>query len=79
MKEEYWSCPNVKVLAEMPEDKRKMHRIHMVTIISTDSNSYLPVEMNNAPRHKSHVKNLAFWILCVFASLRLCVNSGFTK
>lgn len=35
----------VKVLAEMPEDKRGMHRIHVVTIISTDPDSYLPVEM----------------------------------
>jgi hypothetical protein len=35
----------VKALAGMPEDKREMHRIHVVTIISTDPNSYLPVEM----------------------------------
>jgi len=35
----------VKVLAEMPEDKREMHRIHVVTIISTDPDSCLPVEM----------------------------------
>ena len=35
----------VKVLAGMPEDKRNMHRIHVVTIISTDPDSFLPVEM----------------------------------
>jgi organic radical activating enzyme len=35
----------VKVLTEMSEDKRKMHHIHVVTIISTDPNSYLPAGM----------------------------------
>jgi organic radical activating enzyme len=35
----------VNVLSEMPEDKRQMHRIHVVTIISTDPDSYLPVGM----------------------------------
>ena len=35
----------VKVLAGMPEDKREMHGIHVVTIISTDPDSYLPAEM----------------------------------
>ncbi len=35
----------VKVLAEMPEDKKKMHHIHVVTIISKDPNSFLPAEM----------------------------------
>ncbi len=35
----------VKVLSEMPEDQRKMHHVHVVTIISTDPNSYLPAGM----------------------------------
>jgi organic radical activating enzyme len=35
----------VKVLAEMHEEKRNLHRIHVVTIISTDPDSYLPVGM----------------------------------
>jgi organic radical activating enzyme len=35
----------VKALAEMPEDKREMHHVHVVTIISTDPDSYLPAEM----------------------------------
>lgn len=34
-----------KVLAGMPEDKREMHHIHVVTIISTDPGSFLPAEM----------------------------------
>ena len=35
----------VKVLAGMPEEKRGMHGIHVVSIISTDPDSFLPVEM----------------------------------
>ncbi|MFC1495233.1 radical SAM protein [Thermodesulfobacteriota bacterium] len=35
----------VKVLTGMPDDKREKHHIHVVTIVSTDPNSYLPVEM----------------------------------
>ena len=35
----------VKVLVEMPDEKRKMHNIHVVTIISTDPDSYLPAGM----------------------------------
>jgi organic radical activating enzyme len=35
----------VRVLAEMPEEKRRMHHVHVVTIISTDPDSYLPVGM----------------------------------
>ena len=40
------SLDNIKkVLDEMPADKRAMHRIHVVTIISKDPNSFLPEEM----------------------------------
>lgn len=35
----------VKVLNGMPDDKREMHHIHVVTIVSTDPDSYLPAEM----------------------------------
>ena len=35
----------VKVLDEMPPDKRAMHRIHVITIVSKDPNSFLPEEM----------------------------------
>jgi organic radical activating enzyme len=35
----------VKVLAEMSGDKRKMHQVHVVTIVSKDPNSYLPAGM----------------------------------
>jgi organic radical activating enzyme len=35
----------IKVLAEMPENKREMHHIHVVTIISKDPHSYLPAGM----------------------------------
>ncbi len=35
----------VKVLATMPQNKREMHHIHVVTIVSTDPASYLPVGM----------------------------------
>lgn len=35
----------VKVLAGMPKAKREMHRIHVVTIISTDPDSFLPAGM----------------------------------
>jgi organic radical activating enzyme len=35
----------VKVLGGMSEDERNMHHIHVVTIVSTDPNSFLPVGM----------------------------------
>jgi len=35
----------VKVLDEMPADKKAMHRVHVVSIISKDPESFLPVEM----------------------------------
>ena len=35
----------VSVLDEMPHDRRKMHRFHVVTIVSKDPDSYLPPEM----------------------------------
>ena len=35
----------VKVLDEMPADKKDMHRVHVITIISKDPESFLPVEM----------------------------------
>lgn len=35
----------VKVLDEMPADKRDMHRVHVVTIVSKDPDSFLPKEM----------------------------------
>jgi MoaA/NifB/PqqE/SkfB family radical SAM enzyme len=34
-----------KVLDEMPANKRAMHRVHVITIISKDPNSFLPEEM----------------------------------
>ena len=34
-----------KVLDEMPADKRAMHRVHVITIVSKDPDSYLPGEM----------------------------------
>ena len=37
----------VKVLAEMPEAERNMHRIHVVSIISADPDSFLPAEMKD--------------------------------
>ena len=40
------SLDNIKkVLDEMPEEKRAMHRIHVITIVSKDQNSFLPEEM----------------------------------
>jgi organic radical activating enzyme len=40
------SLDNVtKVLGEMSAAKRAMHRVHVITIISKDPNSYLPKEM----------------------------------
>ena len=40
------SLDNVtRVLEEMPEEKRAKHRVHVITIVSTDPNSYLPEEM----------------------------------
>lgn len=35
----------VKVLDEMPEEKRHMHRVHVVSIVSKDPDSFLPAEM----------------------------------
>ena len=35
----------VKVLQEMPEEEGKKHRVHVVTIVSKDPDSYLPAEM----------------------------------
>ena len=35
----------VKVLDEMPVDKREMHRVHVVTIVSKDPDSFLSAEM----------------------------------
>jgi MoaA/NifB/PqqE/SkfB family radical SAM enzyme len=35
----------VKVLEEMPEDRRELHNIHVVSIITADPDSYLPAEM----------------------------------
>ena len=35
----------VRVMTELPEDKKKLHQIHVITIVSTDPNSYLPVGM----------------------------------
>jgi MoaA/NifB/PqqE/SkfB family radical SAM enzyme len=35
----------VKVFAGMADDKRKMHQVHVVTIISKDPASFLPAEM----------------------------------
>jgi MoaA/NifB/PqqE/SkfB family radical SAM enzyme len=35
----------VKVLDAMPVDKRDMHRVHVVSIVSKDPNSFLPAEM----------------------------------
>ena len=40
------SLDNIKkVLDEMPPDKRAMHRIHIITIVSKDPHSFLPEEM----------------------------------
>ena len=40
------SLDNIKkVLDEMPEDKRAMHRVHIITIVSKDPDSYLPAGM----------------------------------
>ena len=40
------SLDNIKkVLDEMPADKRAMHRVHVITIVSKDPNSFLPEEM----------------------------------
>ena len=40
------SLDNIKkVLDEMPQDKRAMHHVHVVTIVSKDPNSFLPEEM----------------------------------
>ena len=40
------SLENVaKVLDDMPVEKRDMHRVHVVSIVSTDPNSFLPTEM----------------------------------
>lgn len=40
------SLDNIKkVLDEMPEDKRAMFRVHVITIVSKDPNSFLPEEM----------------------------------
>lgn len=35
----------VKALGEMPADKKAMHHVHVITIVSTDPDSYLPAEM----------------------------------
>ncbi len=35
----------VKVLSKMPAEKRDMHSIHVISIVSNDPDSYLPVEM----------------------------------
>ena len=35
----------VKVLVEMPEDKRAMHCVDVISIVSKDPDSYLPDEM----------------------------------
>ncbi len=35
----------VKVLDEMPADKRAMHRVHVITIVTKDPDSTLPAEM----------------------------------
>lgn len=35
----------VKVLDEMPVDKKEMNRVHVITIVSKDPNSFLPAEM----------------------------------
>jgi hypothetical protein len=35
----------VKVFDEMPAEKRAMHRVHVITIVSKDPNSFLPDEM----------------------------------
>jgi MoaA/NifB/PqqE/SkfB family radical SAM enzyme len=35
----------VKVLDAMPVEKRELHRIHVVSIVSKDPNSFLPAEM----------------------------------
>ena len=35
----------VRVLDEMPPEKKELHRIHVITIVSKDPDSYLPEEM----------------------------------
>ena len=35
----------VKVFDEMPVEQRAMHRVHVITIVSKDPNSFLPKEM----------------------------------